>query len=56
MPRYAANKMPPEAKRRYFELVRQGLSGSAASSQVCHSAGLGQGGANAACLFPWKRL
>lgn len=34
MPRYAANKMPPEVKRRYFELIRQGLSGSAASSQV----------------------
>jgi transposase len=34
MPRSAQNKMPPESKRRYFELVRQGLSGSAASSQV----------------------
>lgn len=34
MPRYAPNKMPPDVKRRYFELIRQGLSGSAASSQV----------------------
>ena len=34
MPRYAPNKMPPEVKRRYFELIRQGLSGSAASSRV----------------------
>jgi IS30 family transposase len=34
MPKHAPNKMPPEVKRRYFELIRQGLSGSAASSQV----------------------
>ena len=34
MPRYAPNKMPPEVKRRYFKLIRQGISGSAASSQV----------------------
>jgi IS30 family transposase len=34
MPRHAPNKMPPAVKRRYFELIRQGLSGSAASSQV----------------------
>jgi IS30 family transposase len=31
MPRYAPNKVPPEVKRRYFERIRQGLSGSAAS-------------------------
>lgn len=34
MPRYAPNKMPGEVKRRYFELIRQGLSGSAASLEV----------------------
>lgn len=34
MPRYAPNKMSPDVKRRYFELIRQGLSGSATSSQV----------------------
>lgn len=34
MPRYAPNKMPGEVKRRYFELIRQGLSGSAASVEV----------------------
>lgn len=34
MPRYAPNKMPGEVKRRYFELIRQGLSGSAASIEV----------------------
>src|SRR5438128_607259 len=31
MPRWAWNKAAPEAKRRYFELIRQGLSGSKAS-------------------------
>jgi hypothetical protein len=30
MPRYAPNKMPVEVKRRYFELIRQGLSGASA--------------------------
>jgi len=34
MPRYAPNKMPSEVKRRYFELIRSGLSGSAASERV----------------------
>jgi hypothetical protein len=34
MPRYAPNKMPPEVKRRYFELIRSGLSGSQASQRV----------------------
>ncbi|MDP9694891.1 UNVERIFIED_ORG: hypothetical protein J2X79_002459 [Arthrobacter globiformis] len=34
MPRYAANKMPPQVKRRYFELIREGISSSAAPSQV----------------------
>jgi hypothetical protein len=29
MPRYAPNKMPAAVKRRYFELIRTGLSGSA---------------------------
>ena len=34
MPRYAPNKMPAEVKRRYFELIRTGLSGSAAAQEV----------------------
>jgi transposase, IS30 family len=34
MPRYAWNKMPSEVKRRYFELIRSGLSGSDASQRV----------------------
>jgi hypothetical protein len=34
MPRYAPNKRPEEVKRRYFELIRQGLSGSSAAGQV----------------------
>lgn len=34
MPRYAPNKMPGEIKRRYFELIRQGASGSAAAIDV----------------------
>jgi IS30 family transposase len=34
MPKYAPNKMPPEVKRRYFELIRSGLSGSEASQRV----------------------
>src|SRR5690348_8097830 len=34
MPRYAPNEMPPEVKRRYFELIRTGLSGSEASQRV----------------------
>ena len=34
MPRRAWNKSSPDVKRRYFELIRQGASGSAASLQV----------------------
>ena len=34
MPRYAWNKAPQEVKRRYFELIRQGCSGAAASARV----------------------
>ena len=34
MPRYAPNKMPAAVKRRYFELIRTGLSESAAVQQV----------------------
>jgi transposase, IS30 family len=34
MPRYAWNKASAEVKGRYFELIRQGFSGSAASEQV----------------------
>jgi len=34
MPRYAPNKMPAAVKRRYFELIRSGLSGSEASQRV----------------------
>ncbi len=34
MPRYAPNKMPPGVKRRYFELIRSGRSGSQASQRV----------------------
>jgi len=34
MPRYAWNKAPQQVKRRYFELIRQGWSGAAASSAV----------------------
>lgn len=34
MPRWAWNKTSAEAKRRYFELIRQGCSGTAASQQV----------------------
>jgi hypothetical protein len=34
MPRYAPNKMPTAVKRRYFELIRTGLSGSAAAQEV----------------------
>jgi len=34
MPKYAPNKMPLEVKRRYFELIRSGLSGSQASQRV----------------------
>jgi transposase, IS30 family len=34
MARYAPNKMPPEVKRRYFELIWSGLSGSDASQKV----------------------
>ena len=34
MPRYAPNKTPAAVKRRYFELIRAGLSGSAAAQQV----------------------
>jgi hypothetical protein len=34
MPRYAPNKMPAAVKRRYFELIRTGLSGSQAAKRV----------------------
>src|SRR5680860_586743 len=34
MPPRAWNKTPPVSKRRYFELIRQGCSGTAASEQV----------------------
>ncbi|MBC9003967.1 IS30 family transposase [Micromonospora aurantiaca (nom. illeg.)] len=34
MPRYAPNKMPAVVKRRYFELIRTGLSGAAAAQRV----------------------
>ena len=34
MPRYAHNKMPAAVKGRYFELIRTGLSGSAAAQKV----------------------
>jgi transposase, IS30 family len=34
MPRYAPNKVPAAVKRRYFELIRTGLSGSAAALEV----------------------
>jgi hypothetical protein len=33
MPRYAPNKVPPEVKRRDFERIRQGLSGSAPNAR-----------------------
>ena len=34
MPRYAPNKMPAGVKRRYFELIRTGISGSVAAQTV----------------------
>ena len=34
MPRYAHNKMPGAVKRRYFELIRTGLSGSQAAERI----------------------
>jgi transposase, IS30 family len=34
MPRYAPNKRPAPVKRRYFELIRTGLSGSQAAKRV----------------------
>src|SRR5215211_7579339 len=34
MPRYAHNKMPAAVKGRYYELIRTGLSGSAAAQKV----------------------
>jgi transposase, IS30 family len=34
MPRYAWNRMPSEVKRRYFGLIRSGLSGPEASQRV----------------------
>lgn len=34
MARYAPNKMPGTVKRRYFELIRQGLSGAEAARRV----------------------
>lgn len=34
MPRYAPNKMSARVKRRYFELIRCGVRGSVAASEV----------------------
>lgn len=34
MPRYAANKVSKDVKRRYFELIRSGVRGSVAARQV----------------------
>jgi transposase, IS30 family len=34
MPRWAHNKMPTAVKRRYFELIRQGLKGADAARRV----------------------
>ncbi|WP_406296705.1 IS30 family transposase [Streptomyces sp. NBC_00624] len=34
MPRYAPNRMPTDVKRRYFELLREGLMGAAAAREV----------------------
>ena len=34
MPRYAPNRMATAVKRRYFELIRSGLSGSQAAQRV----------------------
>ena len=34
MPRYAPNKMPAAVKRRYFELIREGMPGAEAARQV----------------------
>ena len=34
MARGGANRMPLSVKRRYFELIRQGLSGAEAASEV----------------------
>ena len=34
MPRGSNNRMPAGVKRRYFELIRSGLSGSDASQRV----------------------
>jgi transposase, IS30 family len=34
MPRYAPNKMPARVKRRYFELIRSGMSGAQAAQAV----------------------
>jgi transposase, IS30 family len=34
MPRYAPNKMPTAVKRRYFQLIRQGMTGAAAARVV----------------------
>jgi transposase, IS30 family len=34
VPRFAPNKMPAAVKKRYFELIRTGLSGSQAAGQV----------------------
>lgn len=41
MPRYTPNKMPTVVKRRYFELIRAGLSGSAAADEVVVSLSCG---------------
>jgi hypothetical protein len=39
MPSYSWNKTDPEAKHRYFELIRTGLSGSAAARRLGVSLG-----------------
>jgi hypothetical protein len=43
MPRYAPNKMPGSVKKRYFELVRQGLKGAGGdreSRNSCQQVGM----------------
>jgi hypothetical protein len=41
MPRVGNNRMPVEVKRRYFKLIRSGLSGSDASQHVAVSLSCG---------------
>ncbi len=42
VPRYAPNKMPTEVKKRYFDLIRQGLKGAEAAWRVGVSTGCGE--------------